>query len=488
MRWPLIGHLVLVILVANAQERAAADRVVIQGGTELRGVVLPADPEHPELVQILTSTTSRPFEFHKEQVVRVVPEADEMSGYLEQLAAAEPTAAGEFALAEWCEAKRLTGPAQRHYRRALELDPQMGPAHEKLGHVFHNGRWMTQDEKQQAQGLVKHKGRWVSPQQKEALEQKVAFTAYQQAWVRRLRVLREQWFNGNPTQRQAAEEELSAIKEPAAVQPLVRTFANDSAQVRQRLGLVLGGIPGPESRDALIWLVLADPELPLRQAYLHELETRHEPELANRFIKALDSRDQAAVGHAAWALGTLQATAAVPKLIGLLVKVEERMVVDESPPAPGYSVGFGGVIGMNSVPLAAGGVGGTGGTIGGTSAGPRTGGVGTPTTPGMAGNAGFGTMMPLPVLTGPVVAPGAVAFGATSVPFVNGAGLATGNGGSLRPNAQLVTDVYRNEEVRQALVTLTSEDFGFDVPAWRDWQATRFRATSNVRQRKVRQP
>ena len=485
MRCPLIGHLVLVTGVALVPAAVWADRVVIQGGTELRGVVLPADPEHSDLVQILTSTTSKPFEFHKEQLLKVIPETDEMSGYLDQLAQAPPTAEGEFELGQWCEDKRLTGPAQRHFRRAVEQDPQMGPAHEKLGHVFHNGRWMTRDQKQEAQGLVKHKGRWVSPQQKEALDQKIAFTTEQQAWVRRLRLIREHWFNGNPTQRQDAEAQLSAIREPSAVQPLLRAFSSDPEPARQRLGQVLGGIPGPESCEALIWLVLAEPQLPLRQSYLHELELRHDPETANRFLNALDSRDPIVVGHAAWALGMLQAVSAVPKLISVLVKVEERMVVDDSPPAPGYSVGFGGVVGMNSAPLAASGL----GTATGATAGAQASGVsGTGVPGGMAGTVGFGTLTPLPVLTGPVVAPGAVAFGATSVPYMNGVGLGTGNGGSLRPSAQVVTNVDRNEEVRQALISLTGEDYGFDVPSWRQWQTTQFKAAPSTPQRRVRQP
>jgi hypothetical protein len=473
--WVLFACLLL------APAAARADRVVIRGGTEVRGVVLPADPDQPGMVHVLTKTTSKPFTFRQDQVVKVVPEADEMSGYLERLAQVPATAEGEFELGQWCDDQGLAGPAQRHYRRALERDPQYGPAHEKLGHVLHGGRWMTPDEKKRAQGLVQYKGRWVSPQAKEALDQKEAFNTEQQGWARQVRQIRDRLFNGNDSQRQEAEAQLAAIHEPAAVLPLLRTFADDPEPVRQRLGQVLGGIPGPESREALVRLILAEPELSLRQLYLHELEIRHESETENRLIKALDSKDPVIVGRAAWALGLLQVTSAVPKLISVLVKIEEKMVINEGAQAPGYSVGFGGVVGSNPYPIA-----GSGGVSGGTTG--RTGGG----SPGVGGGssaavgAGFGTLIPAPILTGPVVGPGAVAFGASGVPYLNGVGL--GNGGSLRPAAEMVTTVYRNEEVREALIALTGVDFGYDIPTWREWQSTRFRAAPTTPQRHVRQP
>jgi hypothetical protein len=468
--------------VLLAASPAWADRIVLRGGTEIRGVVLPAEPDQPDKVLVLTKSTSNPFTFRKDQVVKVVPETDEMSGYLDHLSSVPATAEGEFELGQWCDQQGVAGPAQRHYRRALERDAEFGPAHEKLGHVYHNGRWMTQDEKKQAQGLVKRKGRWVSPQEKEALDRKEVFTAEQQNWARQVRSIRDKLFHGTEPQRQEAEDQLSAIRDPAAVQPLVKNFVDDPEPVRQRLGQVLGGIPGAEAREALVRLILAEPQLALRQVYLHELEVRHEPETVNRLIKALDAKDPVAVGHAAWALGLLQATSAVPKLISVLVKIDERMVIDEgAAAAPGYSVGFGGVVGSTSAPIAGGVGGGTLHAGGGTGhAGGATGGTG-----GAVGG-GFGTLYPWPVLTGPVVAPGAVAFGATSVPYLSGT--AMGNGGSLRPAAEVITTVYRNEEVRQALIALTGEDFGYDVPTWRHWLSTRFRAAPTTSERRVRQP
>ena len=480
---PVTMPALFLLAIFAVSEVATADRVVMRRGPELHGAVLPPEPDRPGLVLVLTSSTTKPYEFHQEDVLKVVPAKDDMTGYLDQLSQTPATPEGELSLGQWCEQRRLPGPAQRHYQRALDLDPQLGPAHEKLGHIFHNGRWMTHAQKQEAQGLVKYKGRWVSTQQKEALEHKAAFTTEQQNWMRRLRVIRDHLLSGNPTQRQAAEDEIAAIREPAAVQPLVRTFGNDSEPYRQRLGQVLGGISGPESREALIWLILAEPEIALRQTYLRELETRHEPEIENRLMKALDSKDPVTVGRAAWALAELRATAAVPKLIGLLVKVEEKMIVEDAQTPTGYSLGFGGVVGANTFPTP-----GTPGTphhAGGNSGMPGQGFGGIPAV-GVSGNAGFATGVPFPVMTGPTVGPGTVAFGATAAPFFNGVGM--GNGGALRPNAQVVTNLLRNEEVHQALMTLTGEDFEFDVPTWREWQKTRFQLTPSTPQRQVRQP
>ena len=101
----------------------------------------------------------------------------------------------------------------------------------------------------------------------------------------------------------------------------------------------------------------------------------------------------------------------------------------------------------------------------------------------------FGGGPSIPYLTGPVIGPGIIAYGAGSVPLFSGVAGGGGVGGSPRgaPEPRVVRNVQRNDEVREALVRLTGVDFGFDVPAWKEWLAASFRPPA-ARARRVPQP
>lgn len=450
---------------------ARADRIVLRGGGEIKGVVLPADPEHPDLVSVLTRTASRPLELTKKQILRVESQDDELRTYLIKRDAAAQTGEAQFELAEWCDQAGLTGPALVHYRAAVTLSPELEAAHKKLGHVYHNGRWMTIDERRQAQGLTLHKGKWVTPDEKEAMDAKSAFSTEQDAWFRQLKVLRKKLYSNDARQAQEAESQLSAIREPAAVAPMLKVFGGDDVPVRVRIAQIVAAIPGDDSREALLRLLLNEPDIDVRERVLHELSTLKDAETIPRLIHALSTKNPAVVGRAAWALAQLDAKTAVPKLIPVLIKSESKWVVDPSATSGGgIGATFGSVEGMRSVP---------GGVGGGAVSGGATGGV----------NAGFAGGASIPVITGPVVGPGAVAYGATSVPYGNFAGLNVGANPN-RPNAQLVRNHYPNEEVLEALRSLTGVDFGYNTAAWRRWVATSFRpeADQAAPERRVPQP
>jgi hypothetical protein len=446
-----------------------ADRILIRGGGEIEGVVLPADAARPGMVRVLTATTSRPLEFKADQVASVERKHDALREYLERAQEVDATAQAEYDLGEWCEQQGLSGPAKNHYRASVEHDPSFAPGHKKLGHVLHNGTWMTYDEQRTVQGLIKHKGRWISLQEKEALDEKEAFSSEQDAWFRRLKVIRQKLASPDARVREQAESQLVNIREAAAIKPLMRVFGADDASTRVRLAQLIAAVAGPEARDALIRLLITEPVLTVRQATLHELETLHEAETPDRLIKALESKDQIVVARAGWALGSLGTLKAVPKLISVLVKVEVKWIFDPTSQAqPNMSVGLVEAGPGPAIPAGAGGfaVPGASGTV---SPGYIAGGVS------------------VPVLTGPVVGEGVVAYGATSVPFGTFTGLNLGGTNPHRPVMRRVTNVYRNEEVLAALEKLTGVSFGYDIPAWRRWQRQSFRP-STTPERRVPQP
>ena len=233
--------------------------------------------------------------------------------------------------------------------------------------------------------------------------------------------------------------------------PVVKVLGDDPIpNIRSIAARILGLIPGQEASTALVGRLLAEEDESVRQATMAELARRESSEVVPSLVKGLRSPYHQVVNRAAWGLGNLNASLAVPRLVAALITVEQEVVmVDE---------------------------GGSGN------------GVGAP-------GSGFSSYSSraIPILTPPAVGPGVVAFGATSIPSGPGPGSSIGGGGSFGsgssrgPVARLVSIEHRNGEVLAALVKLTGRDYGFDVSTWKQWVTTSFKVATPP-SRRVREP
>jgi hypothetical protein len=427
--------LVLVVIALPAR----ADRIRFRGGGEVRGMIVSGEaPEGKVLVQ--TETGSKPLVLDRDRIVEIVPEADALDEYFARLEKLPATAEAEYELGLWCDAKRMGGLAQQHYQRAAERDPTHAAAHKKLGHVLHEGVWMSVEEQKRAQGLVLHKGRWVSREEFERIEQRAVSSAERAARVREIQVLLQNIDTGEAASREDADRRLHAIDDPEAIPALLQVLGPEAPAHRTRLARILGAIPGEESREALIGCLLVEDDPSVRRAGIDELLARDEPETVPSILGRLSARNPRLTGRAATLLAELGAESAVPKLIPLLLRIERRHVW-----VPGPAVASTPPQGMSIV---------TGESYG--------------------------------VLTGPAVGNGAVAYGAYSTPFLSG--VAMGSPGTTRrvPSIRIVTIQHRNAEVLAALQSLTGRDFGYDSAAWRRWWGQTHRPEEPVK--RVRQP
>jgi len=437
LSWAAIGKLAVIggaiglALGASARE-SRADRITLKGGGQIRGKVVPVAGQ-AERVEILMERGRTPLTFRKDQIGEVVDEPGPLDEYLDHLARATPTAESQHALAAWCRDAKLFDLADKHDEAALGHDPEFAPAREALGHARVGDRWLTPDEVKESQGLVKVRGRWITGEEQERQQALADERAGQASWARRLKILRRAIIDGPPERRLEAEQQLRAIDDPSAVTPLIQTFGADPDAYRSMLSRILGQIPGPRASAALVDRLLAESTPEVREATLNELARREKLDAVPPLTKALKSRDTAVVNRAAWALGRLGAVDAVPKLVQALVHVDQRIVYEPAPAAPSSSGSF----------------------------------------------FSTGDYASVPVLTGPAVGPGVVAFGATSVPYGTGVSIGGPAPGGLvnnrGPIPRVVPFVRRNVEVLAALRTLTGADFGYDAAAWRRWVATSFR-------------
>jgi hypothetical protein len=443
----VMAILALVTVMLGALTRVArADSIMLRGGGQIQGKIVP-DPNDDKRVQVWMLQGRKPVSFLKTQILEVVPKASSLDEYLVKRKKTAETAQAQYDLGTWCEQNKLTDLARLHFEAALVSDRSFGPAHQKLGHLYRNGYWLTRDELSEIQGLVKYKGRWMSGEEKARHEEKDKAVASQAAWIRKIKLLRQAIVNGAPDRQREAQIQMMAIREPAAVGPLVRVLGEDEPEMRVLLAQVLSGIDGPEATAALVKQVLAEPTSEVRSVLFEKIKDREDPSKVVPLIRALSSGNIAVINRAAWVLGNLGVIEAVPKLIPALLTNEQHLVMVPNSPQQGIGgppAGF--------APLA------------------------------MNGNSAA-------ILTPPAVSRGVVAYGVMSAPYANLPIMPFDLGGQIPPRAEprVVTFTFRNVEVLSALRKLTEQDFDYDVRSWRKWVSRDFHSNPTPA-RRVPQP
>ncbi len=415
------------VVLSLAMDSADADKVVTRDGRTIRGAVINESVETPD-GPVLVMQTDRQFEpwaIPRSQVRRVIEEPSPLDEYLDRRAAVEDSAEAHDALGRWCKQNRLPRLATPHFQRAVELDPDFAPARQALGQTYFDGRWLDEDQLRSAQGLVQYEGQWVTPERQAQLEARRLRTTEQRLWNKRLGLLVERWRSGSAGAVGEVQDQLRQIDAVEAVPGLARRILEiEDPALRPLFIDALAGIVEPEATDAMVDLFLTisliGPDLDLILAHLERRDRRR---VRLRLSRALGSADQATLGRSAYGLAELDELGVVPKLIKRLVTPQKRIETVPVVERPTFSIGsaFGSdgrpvpFIPMTSVAV---------------------------TAPGIA------VQVPVPL-----------DLSQTRVRMVP------------RP----VTVMVRNEQVLQALQSLTGENFGFDLEAWSTWLRREYR-------------
>ena len=473
-----IAAVVIATLVWASPTRA--DKIVLRGGGQIKGKILPADPKRPSRVTVLTERGKTPLTFEKTQIAEIIPETGPLDGYLSRREKASATdAKAQYDLGVYCEENKLADLARMHYEAALKADDGFAPAHEKLHHVLHGDRWLTGDEIKEAQGLVKYKGKWVTVGVRDQKEKQVATTAEQASWVRRLKLLREALLSGIDDRRREADAQLMSINEPIAIGPLIKVFGSDPPPVRSMLARFVGAIDGPEASAALVSKFLNEDEPEVRLSFVDEILRRADAEVTKRLVTGLRSDAPDIVNRAAWALAKLNAVKTVPSLINVLVQTKTVIEAIDGGGQPGAMGGSSVNPGGLPPPGLGRGAGRTGAAPGGMN------GMVPYPTYAAAGPGGVAALVPSvgSYSTGAALDNSGIAGLSSSGSGMigSGSGLSNGAGAPGLGSGRMPSMVFytiQNGEVLAALIKMTGQDFGYDVDAWKRWLRTSFRPDS----------
>lgn len=156
---------------------AGADVVALRNGGELRGVILERRAD-AVVLEMGPGRVTVPMS----QVARITGGGDELAEFRARAMRIPASDASAWvALGEWAREHGLFTHARESFERALAADRRNPEAHQALGHVLVDGRWLTTDESYRARGYEQFEGRWVLPDERRAITAERALEAARRA-------------------------------------------------------------------------------------------------------------------------------------------------------------------------------------------------------------------------------------------------------------------------------------------------------------------
>lgn len=399
---------------------ARADLILKTDGGRIEGEVL-RDKSNGEQVTIKTrfGTVSIP----RSEIRELHVEAEAKASYEEERRKSGDNADEQYELAMWCLEQKLTKEYRKHLERVIQLEPDHEEARKRLGYERRGDKWLTEEEAKSADGYVKYRGKWMLPQERAKAEADRGIDKKKQDLSRLIRSAQHGLRATGKTERiAAAREELLAIKDPAAI-PLLMQFLFKKGEDNERRILVdvLSGMDGDDSTDALLEIALTDKLAGNRQAAIDALEPRKSAPLVSKVTGKLKSNENADVRNAADILARIGDSSSVPPLVDALITTHRRIhdtTIQEK-------------LDMT---------------------------VPAPFQPTQTMILPDGTMV------------------RRHMPYNVGSGV---NIGQSLPDRQVIVTEQKNNEVLDALIALTGENFGFNKKSWLDWLASQYRANAS---------
>ncbi|MCR5163933.1 MAG: HEAT repeat domain-containing protein [Thermoguttaceae bacterium] len=316
----LCALILLTVFLPGRQTVKAADILVLKNGGRLQGQFL-VPPGGEDLVYKFRTAEGIEIQIARSEVESVEKMATLSAAeeYEKQKAAATDDVEGNLALAQWCAENGMYNQKKAHYERVLELDPENEIARRGLGFKrMIDGQWRTSNDEMEEQGKVKYNGRWISTQEKELLEKQKAekiktskMASDIKKWVKKIGTRAE----GD------ALAELTSLRDPMAVPGILQVYETEKRPpVRKLLIKCLGRIGNQAALTALLQISVDEKIEELRLSALDEVKPHKGPGVTEYYIARLSPKKSTheQLNYAAYALGALEDSSAVPALIQAL--------------------------------------------------------------------------------------------------------------------------------------------------------------------------
>jgi HEAT repeats len=317
---------------------AGADVFELTSGGRIEGQLIEAVEDDDGAKYTIELAAGGRVTLAKSQVARVDTTTDTEAEY-EKLARSTPdTADGHWRMVEWCREKKLTAQTKAHLTRILELDPNHAAARNASGFRQENGEWLNRDDVMTSRGMVMYEGRYVTPQHVELLERQKQDKDSQANWSKEIDRLRR-WLTGRRPERIVqAQDELKAIRDPAAAEAVVDALKRERDPGLKRVWIAVAAqIDHRMTIDALVDRSLSDPEEEIRYMSLEYLVRSGRPGLATPYVRALKNRDNEIMNRAGAALGQIGDRDALGPLIEALITTHKIKVSESNPDQHAYT-------------------------------------------------------------------------------------------------------------------------------------------------------
>lgn len=295
----------------------AADVFHLKRGGSVRGEII---EETAETVRIRTAIGT--MVLRRDSVLKIERTDSVLDAYAERVEGLANEADAHASLAAWCAEVGLPREAKKHFKRAIELDPDHAAAREALGFVKLNGIWVDSRST---------KSRKASEETRKSERERAARAqserAQQGRWAMRLRILKRQYLDSSDRDRvRAGRKKVLEITDPLAILPLVETLGDGNRACRAVLLEALAKLDYDESTLNLAALSLLEDDPELRHFAVSELKRRDDPRVVAQFRKALTVDHDEIVRRAASAFVVLQERSAIPELIDALTVQRQKYV------------------------------------------------------------------------------------------------------------------------------------------------------------------
>ncbi|MFH0945142.1 MAG: hypothetical protein V2A76_08090 [Planctomycetota bacterium] len=155
---------------------ASADVVKLKDGRSFEGTVVEQNDQ-----KVVIKTKFGLNELARSEVESVEIKATPAQEFRDRREKAEGDAKALFDLYAWAMTNGLKTQAKQALRDVVKLDENHAEARQLLGYVLHEGKWVSEREKErldsqaertamEAKGLVEYKGKWMTPEEKETAE------------------------------------------------------------------------------------------------------------------------------------------------------------------------------------------------------------------------------------------------------------------------------------------------------------------------------